>query len=53
MSARGKCVDCGEGKMLLNAYELRAHNGPSFAHWRRRTLAAFGVAAVDEPGEQG
>jgi hypothetical protein len=53
MSARGKCSECGEDAFAENADQLRAHNGPRFAHWRRRTLAAFGVSAVDEPGEQG
>ena len=47
-SARGKCVECGEGRMIANRRELREHDGPFFDHWRLRVLAAFGVAA---PGE--
>lgn len=29
--------------MLENAHQLREHRGPYFDHWRRRTLAAFGI----------
>lgn len=32
--------------MLENAHQLREHRGPFFDHWRRRTLAAFGVQLV-------
>jgi len=33
-----------------NHDQLLAHSGPFFHHWRKRTLAAFGVldAASDE-----
>jgi hypothetical protein len=47
LSARYKCAACGEAAMIENHRELLAHAGPRFAHWRRRTLAAFGVVAVD------
>jgi len=33
--------------MLANAADLRAHSGPYFDHWRRRSLAALGVIVVD------
>lgn len=39
--------------MLLNAIELQEHRGPFFDHWRRRTLAAFGVFPVDGGDERG
>lgn len=47
LSARYKCAACGEAAMIENHRELVAHAGPRFAHWRRRTLAAFGIVAVD------
>jgi hypothetical protein len=34
--------------MLENAAAMRVHNGPAFAHYRSRLLAAFGVV-LDEP----
>lgn len=27
---------------------MKLHTGPAFEHWRVRTLAAFGITAVDE-----
>lgn len=51
-SRRGKCDDCGEGRMIANRRELREHSGPFFVHWRRRTLAAFGIALVDGDDDQ-
>jgi len=33
--------------MLTNHRELVAHDGPAFDHWRRRTLASFGVFDLD------
>lgn len=33
--------------MLANRRELVAHTGPAFDHWRRRTLAAFGITGLD------
>jgi hypothetical protein len=48
-SARGKCVECGEGAMIENARQLAASSGPFFEHWRRRCAAAFGVTLVDDP----
>ena len=47
LSARYRCVECGETNMLENHRQLIAHDGPAFEHWRRRTLAAFGVIQVD------
>ncbi len=43
MSYRGLCDECGVTRAIANAVELHAHSGPYFDHWRRRTLAAFGV----------
>jgi hypothetical protein len=34
--------------MIENYRELRAHSGPWFQHWRRRTAAAIGAVLVDE-----
>lgn len=34
--------------MLENRRELVAHSGPHFDRWRSRTLAAFGIFALDE-----
>lgn len=48
LSARYKCAECSETRMVENFTALRAHRGPAFDHWRRRTLAAFGVFDVDE-----
>jgi predicted nucleic acid-binding Zn-ribbon protein len=42
-SVRGKCLNCGNGRMVKNKHELQAHRGPLFDHWRKRCLAAFGV----------
>lgn len=52
LSARGKCELCGVGMVAVNAMQLHEHSGPFFDHWRRRTLAAFGVVALDEPPQQ-
>jgi hypothetical protein len=42
-SARGKCPDCGNDRMIQNVHDLEAHKGEFFDHWRKRCLAAFGV----------
>lgn len=42
-SARGRCVDCGEGRQIANRRQLHAHAGPFFDHWRERCAAAFGA----------
>ena len=47
LSARGKCARCAETRAIENAAQLHAHGGPYFDHWRRRTLAAFGVVEVE------
>jgi hypothetical protein len=51
VSWRGKCAVCGNQRVLENFDQLRNHDGPWFDHWRRRTLAAFGVTGVDAPDE--
>lgn len=38
--------------MLGNYRELVAHSGPHFQHWRRRTLAAFGIVSLDDGREE-
>lgn len=47
-SARGKCSECGDGRMLENSRQLAASTGPYFDHWRRRCAAAFGVTVIDD-----
>jgi predicted RNA-binding Zn-ribbon protein involved in translation (DUF1610 family) len=47
-SVRGKCADCGNGRMLRNKRDLIAHDGEHFVYWRERCRAAFGVV-LDEP----
>lgn len=47
LSARGKCASCGNRRLEENNAQLRAHAGPFWQHWRRRTLAAFGVGLID------
>lgn len=49
-SRRGKCDECGEGHMIDNRRQLRAHSGPWFDHWRRKVAAAVGAVLVDESG---
>ena len=51
LSARKKCATCGDVLMLVNNRDLQRHHGPMFDHWRRRSLAALGIA-VDEPDDQ-
>jgi hypothetical protein len=38
--------------MLENAAQLRAHRGPFFDHWRKRTLRAFGVQLVEPTADE-
>lgn len=47
MSARYLCAECGDDAMLDNLAQLRVHDGPRFAYWRRRLLASFGIVLVD------
>jgi hypothetical protein len=47
LSARGKCGTCGDRRLVENHRDLVAHSGPWFDYWRARTLASFGVVAVD------
>lgn len=51
LSARYVCADCGDVNSTVNRQQLRAHAGPYFDHWRRRSLAALGVIVADEPAE--
>jgi len=37
-------VDCSITLQVENRGQLIAHSGPHFTHWRRRCLAAFGIA---------
>lgn len=48
LSARYRCADCGEGEMLENVRELKAHHGPRFHRWRRGVAAGVGAILVDE-----
>lgn len=43
ISARGKCTECGNARLEANNAAMRRHTGPFYEHWRRRTLAAFGI----------
>lgn len=47
VSWRGKCQWCGNQMHLSNTHQLRAHSGPMFDHWRRRSVAAYGGVLVD------
>lgn len=47
ISARGKCAECGDRLLIENHEAMLTHRGPFFEHWRRRTLAAFGVIELD------
>lgn len=46
LSARYKCQDCIRARINANLHDLHYHRGPFFDHWRRRCLAALGVAEV-------
>jgi hypothetical protein len=47
-SARGKCADCGNGRMLANSQGLRARSGPSFEHWYEEMRLRFEHRRVDD-----
>lgn len=47
-SARGKCPDCGIGRMTANALELHTHRGDFHEHWRRRVAASVGATFREE-----
>jgi hypothetical protein len=49
ISQRGYCAMHWEERMIANHVQLKAHSGPFFDHWRRRSLAALGVIVLDEP----
>ena len=48
LSARYKCVECGEGEMIANARDLKAHAGHRFLRWRRGVAASVGAVLVDD-----
>lgn len=50
-SARGRCPECGDGEVVANVRELKAHNGPRFERWRQACAKAFGVQLVDDENE--
>lgn len=55
LSARYRCAECGEGEMIYNVRELKAHAGPRFHRWRRGVAAGVGAilpedVLPDEPG---
>jgi hypothetical protein len=37
--------------MLENFRAMIRHDGPAFDHWKRRTLASFGIVEVDAGGD--
>ena len=54
ISARGLCPDHTRMRITDNFRDLKAHDGPWFDHWRRRSLAALGVfAPLDEATDEG
>lgn len=52
LSARYRCAECGEGRMLANVRALIAHDGPEFDHWRRQCMLAFGLEVMDAIGDR-
>jgi hypothetical protein len=52
-SARGKCPEDGNGRMLQNAHELRTMSGEAVLRWRRGVAAGVGARLLDEKREQG
>ena len=49
LTASGYHQACAERKQADYINQLIEHRGPYFDHWRKRCLAAFGVALVDSP----
>ena len=47
ISWRGLCSECGRERYMANHDQMLVHSGPFADHWRRRTLAAFGVVDLD------
>jgi hypothetical protein len=47
-SARGKCADCGNGRMLANSRDLRARSGPEFEHWYEEMRLRFEHRRLDD-----
>lgn len=43
ISWRGLCEADGERREVENMRQLRAHSGPWFDHWRRRSAAGLGI----------
>jgi hypothetical protein len=48
LSATGLCLECADLRKTENMDQLVGHDGPYFNHWRRRTLAAFGVTLPED-----
>lgn len=47
-SARGKCPDCGNGRMLTQTGEMRDHSGVYFQEWRRQVAKSVGAVVLDD-----
>jgi hypothetical protein len=52
-SARGKCPNCGHGRMIENVHAMRARSGPNWLRWRRAMAASVGGVILDDKREQG
>lgn len=52
LSLRGICGECGAKRAIENYRDLRQHSGPFFEHWRRRSLAAYGVVMPEATAER-
>lgn len=48
ISGTGLCHGCAQERMLTNNEAISEHKGPAFDHWRRKTLAAFGVTLPED-----
>lgn len=48
LSTRGLCVADALARNAANTVQISEHRGPFFDHWRRQTLAAFGVTLPEE-----
>lgn len=48
ISGTGLCFEHADERRAANLEQLVAHNGPHFKHWRRKTLAAFGVTLPED-----
>jgi len=51
LSARGKCADCGDGRMSENLAQLRQHAGPHYRAWQRGIIEGVtGIRLDAQPG---